>query len=86
MTRRQRRSQVTAEINLGDVIDANPAGDVENPGGNVLGTIVDDVRSAAGTGSLGLFRGTDGGNHRRSGPARQLHRIMADSTGTASDK
>ena len=52
----QRRGQIAAEINLGDVIDANPAGDVEDPAGNVLGAIVDDVRSAAGTGSLGLFR------------------------------
>jgi hypothetical protein len=34
------------------VIDTNPTGDVEDPGGNVLGAIVDDVRSAAGTRSL----------------------------------
>ena len=81
-----RRGQVAAEIDLGDVINANPTSDVEDPGGNILGAVVDDMRAATRPRSLGLFRGTDGGNHRRPSPGRQLHRIMADRTGTASDK
>ena len=51
----QRRGQVAAEINLGDVINANPAREVEDPGGNVLGAVVDDMRSAARPRSVGLF-------------------------------
>jgi len=40
----QRRGQVAAEIDLGDVINANPTSDVEDPGGNILGAVVDDMR------------------------------------------
>src|SRR3954462_11260821 len=88
LTLRQRSAaaRLPPEINLGDVINPKPASNVEDPGGNVLGAVIDDMRSAARPRSVGLFRGTDGGNHRRPAPGRQLHRIMADSTGTASDK
>jgi len=74
----QRCGKVAAEIDLGDVIDADPVGDVEDARGNILFSVVDDVRRPAGAGALCLFRRADSGDHPRPGPGGELNRVMAD--------
>src|SRR6202011_4427471 len=75
--------EVAAEIDLGDVVDADPAGEVEDAGGDVLAPVVDDVSGAAGAGAFRLFRRAYRGDHPRPGPGGELHRVVADGSGAA---
>ena len=87
-TRRHRivAARIPAEIDLGDVIDADTAGDVEDAGSDILGAVVDDVSSAACPGALGLFVRADRGDNRGACPGRELYGVMSDRTRTAGDE
>src|SRR5438477_5848176 len=80
----QRGSEITAEIDLGDVIDPDPSGDVEDARGDILLPVVDDMRGTAGAGAFRLFGRADRRDHSRPGPGGELHRVMTDRSGAAS--
>jgi hypothetical protein len=50
--------EVAAEIELGDVIDADPIGNVEDARGDILAPVVDDMGCAAGRGRAPPFPGS----------------------------
>jgi hypothetical protein len=53
---RSAAGEVAAEIDLDDVVDTDPTGDVEHARRDILGAVVDNMRCAAGTSAFGFFR------------------------------
>ncbi len=77
---------VAAEIDIDDAIDAALPGERQRLRRDVLVPVVDHEIGAGQPRLLGLHRRTDGGDHARAAPFRQLHGVVADRAGAAGDQ
>ena len=75
--------EVAGEIHLNYVVHALPAGDVHNPGRNILGAVVDCVVGPRLSRDGGLVVGADGANDRGPGQFGFLDRVVAHCPGAS---